>query len=158
MHLKPVKLFCLNFFMAISIVSCLYFHRTLLCISLFALGVTVLFVMYTSFSFYLCQSGVTCTTSYPTVYPTPHRLYEKLLKVAEKGHQKASEKVAYAMLFGDYMNQNITKAKEMFEKLAIEGSPKAQMVQSSHKASIFYLRKDDETFLVSDNTTVFTFL
>ncbi|XP_054474125.1 protein sel-1 homolog 1 [Anoplopoma fimbria] len=53
-------------------------------------------------------------------------LYEKLLKVAEKGHQKAMEKVAYAMLFGDYMNQNVTKAKDMFEKLAIEGSPKAQ--------------------------------
>uniref|UniRef100_A0A3Q2QZN6 SEL1L adaptor subunit of SYVN1 ubiquitin ligase n=1 Tax=Fundulus heteroclitus TaxID=8078 RepID=A0A3Q2QZN6_FUNHE len=54
-------------------------------------------------------------------------LYEKLLKVAEKGHQKATEKVAYAMLFGDYMNQNVTKAREMFEKLAMEGSPKAQM-------------------------------
>ncbi|KAM4522598.1 protein sel-1 homolog 1 isoform 2-T2 [Odontesthes bonariensis] len=54
-------------------------------------------------------------------------IYEKLLKVAEKGHQKAIEKVAYAMLFGDYMNQNVTKAKEMFEKLATEGSPKAQM-------------------------------
>uniref|UniRef100_A0A8D0CMH2 SEL1L adaptor subunit of SYVN1 ubiquitin ligase n=1 Tax=Sander lucioperca TaxID=283035 RepID=A0A8D0CMH2_SANLU len=54
-------------------------------------------------------------------------LYEKLLKVSEKGHQKAMEKVAYAMLFGDYMNQNVTKAKEMFEKLAMEGSPKAQM-------------------------------
>lgn len=53
-------------------------------------------------------------------------LYEKLMKVAEKGHQKAMEKVAYAMLFGDYMNQNITKAREMFEKLAVEGSPKAQ--------------------------------
>lgn len=53
-------------------------------------------------------------------------LYEKLLKVAEKGHQKATEKVAYAMLFGDYMTQNVTKAKDMFEKLAIEGSPKAQ--------------------------------
>ncbi|XP_028253551.1 protein sel-1 homolog 1 [Parambassis ranga] len=53
-------------------------------------------------------------------------LYEKLLKVAEKGHQKAMEKVAYAMLFGDYINQNVTKAKEMFEKLALDGSPKAQ--------------------------------
>ncbi|XP_040017393.2 protein sel-1 homolog 1 [Gasterosteus aculeatus] len=53
-------------------------------------------------------------------------LYEKLLKVAEKGHQKAMEKVAYAMLFGDYMSQNVTKAKDMFDKLAIEGSPKAQ--------------------------------
>uniref|UniRef100_A0A6Q2WXI8 Fibronectin type-II domain-containing protein n=1 Tax=Esox lucius TaxID=8010 RepID=A0A6Q2WXI8_ESOLU len=54
------------------------------------------------------------------------RLYEKLLKVAEKGHQKAMEKVAYAMLFGDYLTQNIPKAKELFEKLALEGSPKAQ--------------------------------
>ncbi|XP_032398265.1 protein sel-1 homolog 1 [Etheostoma spectabile] len=54
-------------------------------------------------------------------------LYERLLKILEKGHQKAMEQVAYAMLFGDYMNQNVTKAKEMLEKLAMEGSPKAQM-------------------------------
>ncbi|XP_061757242.1 protein sel-1 homolog 1 [Nerophis ophidion] len=53
-------------------------------------------------------------------------LYEKLLKVTEKGHQKATEKVAYAMLFGDYMSQNISRAKEMFEKLAMDGSPKGQ--------------------------------
>uniref|UniRef100_A0A667ZFJ3 SEL1L adaptor subunit of SYVN1 ubiquitin ligase n=1 Tax=Myripristis murdjan TaxID=586833 RepID=A0A667ZFJ3_9TELE len=52
--------------------------------------------------------------------------YMLLLKVAAKGHHKAMEKVAYAMLFGDYMGQNIPKAKELFEKLAIEGSPKAQ--------------------------------
>ena len=63
----------------------------------------------------------------------PPRLYQKLLKVAERGHQKAQEKVATAMLFGDYMNQNVTKAKEMFETLATDGSPKAQMVQSSYK-------------------------
>lgn len=50
------------------------------------------------------------------------------MKVAEKGHQRAQEKVAYAMLFGDYMSQNVTKAREMFEKLAMDGSPKAQMV------------------------------
>lgn len=62
------------------------------------------------------------------------------------------------MLFGDYMNQNITKAKEMFEKLAIEGSPKAQTVQSSHETFTFYPWKDAEIILVSDNTTVFTFL
>ncbi len=72
------------------------------------------------------------------LYSSNHffRLYEKLLKVAEKGHQKAMEKVAYAMLFGDYMNQNVTKAKEMFEKLAIEGSPKAQTVKTSCKILI----------------------
>uniref|UniRef100_A0A8B9HFG8 SEL1L adaptor subunit of ERAD E3 ubiquitin ligase n=1 Tax=Astyanax mexicanus TaxID=7994 RepID=A0A8B9HFG8_ASTMX len=53
-------------------------------------------------------------------------LYEKLLKVAEMGHAKAMEKVAYAMLFGDYLPQNVPQAKEFFEKLALEGSPKAQ--------------------------------
>ncbi|KAL2082006.1 hypothetical protein ACEWY4_021824 [Coilia grayii] len=53
--------------------------------------------------------------------------YERLLKISGKGHTKASEKVAYAMLFGDYMAQNVTKAKDLFEKLALEGSPKAQM-------------------------------
>lgn len=63
------------------------------------------------------------------------RLYEKLLKVAEKGHQKALEKVGYGMLFGDYMNQNIVKAKEIFEKLAVEGSPKAQTVPVLWKMS-----------------------
>lgn len=69
----------------------------------------------------ICQSAFCCV-------PSPRRLYEKLLKVAEKGHQKALEKVGYGMLFGDYTNQNINKAKEIFEKLAVEGSPKAQTV------------------------------
>lgn len=56
------------------------------------------------------------------------------------------EKVAYAMLFGDYMNQNVTKAREMFEKLAIEGSPKAQTVSISSKMLICHLRKVLEAF------------
>uniref|UniRef100_A0A8C9W5V1 SEL1L adaptor subunit of SYVN1 ubiquitin ligase n=1 Tax=Scleropages formosus TaxID=113540 RepID=A0A8C9W5V1_SCLFO len=54
------------------------------------------------------------------------RVYEKLMKAAGMGHSKALEKVAYAMLFGDYMTQNIPQAKDLFEKLALEGSPKAQ--------------------------------
>uniref|UniRef100_A0A672JWI7 Protein sel-1 homolog 1-like n=1 Tax=Sinocyclocheilus grahami TaxID=75366 RepID=A0A672JWI7_SINGR len=53
-------------------------------------------------------------------------LYERLLKVAEMGHVKAMEKVAYAMLFGDFLPQSIPQAKAIFEKLALEGSPKAQ--------------------------------
>ncbi len=57
-----------------------------------------------------------------------YRLYDRLLKVAEMGHAKAMEKVAYAMLFGDYLPQSIPQAKEIFEKLALEGSPKAQTV------------------------------
>uniref|UniRef100_A0A8C2BVY1 SEL1L adaptor subunit of ERAD E3 ubiquitin ligase n=1 Tax=Cyprinus carpio TaxID=7962 RepID=A0A8C2BVY1_CYPCA len=55
-----------------------------------------------------------------------NELYDRLLKVAEMGHAKAMEKVAYAMLFGDYLPQSIPQAKEIFEKLALEGSPKAQ--------------------------------
>lgn len=86
-----------------------------------------------------------CVTS---VYHILLRLYEKLLKVADKGHQKAMEKVAYAMLFGDYMNQNVTRAKEMFEKLAIEGSPKAQMVYISHlKCKICHQRNQLKAIL-----------
>uniref|UniRef100_A0A8C2BW77 SEL1L adaptor subunit of ERAD E3 ubiquitin ligase n=1 Tax=Cyprinus carpio TaxID=7962 RepID=A0A8C2BW77_CYPCA len=57
-----------------------------------------------------------------------NELYDRLLKVAEMGHAKAMEKVAYAMLFGDYLPQSIPQAKEIFEKLALEGSPKAQTV------------------------------
>lgn len=53
-------------------------------------------------------------------------LYAKLLKIADRGHVKAMEKVAYAMLFGDFLPQNIPQAKEIFDKLALEGSPKAQ--------------------------------
>lgn len=75
-----------------------------------------------------CNYCFHCTSISLITAAPPHRLYEKLLKVAETGHQKALEKVGYGMLFGDYMNQNINKAKEIFEKLAVEGSPRAQTV------------------------------
>uniref|UniRef100_A0A667H5W6 SEL1L adaptor subunit of ERAD E3 ubiquitin ligase n=1 Tax=Lynx canadensis TaxID=61383 RepID=A0A667H5W6_LYNCA len=42
--------------------------------------------------------------------------------------QKA--RVSYALLFGDYLTQNIQAAKEMFEKLTEEGSPKGQTVSA----------------------------
>lgn len=58
------------------------------------------------------------------------RLYEKLVKLAAMGHTKAMEKVGYAMLFGDYLPQNIHQAREIFEKLALEGSPKSQTVSN----------------------------
>lgn len=44
------------------------------------------------------------------------------------GHTKAMEKVGYAMLFGDYLPQNVPQAREIFEKMALEGSPKSQTV------------------------------
>ncbi|OXB61177.1 hypothetical protein ASZ78_013230, partial [Callipepla squamata] len=53
--------------------------------------------------------------------------YQYLLKAAEMNHTKAMEKVSYALLFGDYLKQNIQSSKELFEKLTEEGSPKGQM-------------------------------
>lgn len=96
--------------MQFNLLSCCNYLWTLLETSLF------------TFHCFHCAS-ISLITAAP-----PHRLYEKLLKVAETGHQKSLEKVGYGMLFGDYMNQNINKAKEIFEKLAVEGSPKAQTV------------------------------
>lgn len=96
--------------MQFNLLSCCNYLQTLLETSLF------------TFHCFHCTS-VSLITAAP-----PHRLYGKLLKVAETGHQKSLEKVGYGMLFGDYMNQNINKAKEIFEKLAVEGSPRAQTV------------------------------
>ncbi|KAI5767799.1 SEL1L [Gulo gulo luscus] len=52
--------------------------------------------------------------------------YRYLQKAAGMNHTKALERVSYALLFGDYLTQNIQAAKEMFEKLTEEGSPKGQ--------------------------------
>lgn len=59
------------------------------------------------------------------------RAYQYLLRAADMNHTKAMEKVSYALLFGDYLKQNIQAAKELFEKLTEEGSPKGQTVQTS---------------------------
>ncbi|NWT40842.1 SE1L1 protein, partial [Chroicocephalus maculipennis] len=53
--------------------------------------------------------------------------YQYLLKAADMNHTKAMEKVSYALLFGDYLKQNIQSSKELFEKLTEEGSPKGQV-------------------------------
>uniref|UniRef100_A0A452GYM1 Protein sel-1 homolog 1 n=1 Tax=Gopherus agassizii TaxID=38772 RepID=A0A452GYM1_9SAUR len=57
--------------------------------------------------------------------------YQYLLKAADMNHTKAMEKVSYALLFGDYLKQNIQSAKELFEKLTEEGSPKGQTHRGS---------------------------
>ena len=38
------------------------------------------------------------------------------------------EMVAQARLFGDYMPQNISRAREIYEQLVLMGSPRGQMV------------------------------
>ena len=52
-------------------------------------------------------------------------------------HTKALERVSYALLFGDYLTQNIQAAKEMFEKLTEEGSPKGQTVSGLALQNLF---------------------
>ena len=58
------------------------------------------------------------------------RAYRYLQKAASMNHTKALERVSYALLFGDYLPQNIQAAREMFEKLTEEGSPKGQTVST----------------------------
>lgn len=56
------------------------------------------------------------------------RAYQYFLRAADMNHTKAMERVSYTLLFGDYLKQNIQSAKELFEKLTEEGSPKGQTV------------------------------
>ncbi|KAM4664263.1 protein sel-1 homolog 1 [Discoglossus pictus] len=53
--------------------------------------------------------------------------YQYFVKASDMNHVKAMEKVAYALLFGDPLKQNIHSAKELLEKLTEQGSPRGQM-------------------------------
>ncbi|VDP02014.1 unnamed protein product [Soboliphyme baturini] len=50
--------------------------------------------------------------------------YRILLEAVTLNHTKAMELVAFAYLFGDYLPWNLRKAEEMFDRLAIQGSPR----------------------------------
>ncbi|XP_060687152.1 protein sel-1 homolog 1-like [Hemiscyllium ocellatum] len=52
--------------------------------------------------------------------------YKLLVKAADFGSRKAMERIAFALLFGDQLPQNVTAAKDLFEALAENGSHKAQ--------------------------------
>lgn len=62
-----------------------------------------------------------------TTKPDKQRAYLLLEQAAKLKHMKSQEMVAFALLLGDSMLQNITAAKELFEELAKKGSPKGQM-------------------------------
>ncbi|NP_001090027.1 sSEL1L adaptor subunit of ERAD E3 ubiquitin ligase L homeolog precursor [Xenopus laevis] len=53
--------------------------------------------------------------------------FQYFMKASDMDHIKAMEMVAYALLFGDPIKQNITSAKEFLEKLSEQGSPRGQM-------------------------------
>jgi TPR repeat protein len=49
-------------------------------------------------------------------------------EAAKLGHPGAKEHVAFAHLFGDHLPHNVHRAKDLLQELAVQGSPKAQMV------------------------------
>ncbi|KAM3919954.1 protein sel-1 homolog 1 [Leptodactylus fuscus] len=52
--------------------------------------------------------------------------YQYFMKASDLNHIKAMEKVAYALLFGDPLKQDIPSAKALLEKLTEQGSPRGQ--------------------------------
>ncbi|XP_077123677.1 protein sel-1 homolog 1 isoform X3 [Ranitomeya variabilis] len=52
--------------------------------------------------------------------------FQYFLRASEVNHSKAMEKVAYALLFGDPLKQDIPSAKSLLEKLTEQGSPRGQ--------------------------------
>uniref|UniRef100_A0A8C0LPX1 SEL1L2 adaptor subunit of SYVN1 ubiquitin ligase n=1 Tax=Canis lupus dingo TaxID=286419 RepID=A0A8C0LPX1_CANLU len=64
--------------------------------------------------------------------------YVFFAKAADMGNLKAMEKMADALLFGNFGMQNITAAIQLYESLAKEGSYTAQNVSFKRKALIYY--------------------
>lgn len=52
--------------------------------------------------------------------------YQHFVRASDMNHIKAMEKVAYALLFGDPLKQDIPSAKTLLEKLTEQGSPRGQ--------------------------------
>ncbi|KAM8921301.1 protein sel-1 homolog 1 [Pelodytes ibericus] len=52
--------------------------------------------------------------------------FQYFMKASDMSHIKAMEKVAYALLFGDPIKQDVLLAKELLEKLTEQGSPRGQ--------------------------------
>ena len=52
---------------------------------------------------------------------------------ADLNHTKALEHIAFAHLFGDYMPQDIQKAKQIFTDMSNRGSPRGQLVSIQRK-------------------------
>ncbi len=56
------------------------------------------------------------------------RGYELLERAAELNHTESMSLVAEARLFGDHLPQNMSRARELLEQLAVLGHPRGQMV------------------------------
>ena len=55
------------------------------------------------------------------------RAYEYFDEAALLNHKKAMELVAEALLFGDHMEQNVTRSRELYQALADKGNARGQM-------------------------------
>lgn len=68
-----------------------------------------------------------------------YRAYDLFKQSAELNHIEAGKIVGQAYFFGDVFAQNLTAAKDWFERLSQgKGSPFAQMVKHSMKSLTFY--------------------
>lgn len=78
--------------------------------------------------------------SFLIIKPLPsyflNRAYVFFAKAANMGNLKAMEKMADALLFGNFGMQNITAAIQLYESLAKEGSYKAQNVSFEQKVNL----------------------
>lgn len=61
---------------------------------------------------------------------------ELLTKASELGNRKATAMIAWEMLFGVEVPQNITRAREIFEELAPEGVAEAHMVSNTNQRNL----------------------
>jgi len=56
------------------------------------------------------------------------RGYQLLREAADMGHADAEVEIGFAHLMGAYLPLQISKAREIFEKHAASGNPRAQAV------------------------------
>jgi len=62
------------------------------------------------------------------IYLWMNRAYEYLARAADLGHVPSQERVAFVLLYGNHLRQDVAAAKAVFEKLAMVGSPRGQLV------------------------------
>ncbi|PIO30466.1 hypothetical protein AB205_0046370 [Aquarana catesbeiana] len=78
--------------------------------------------------------------------------FQYFIKASDMNHVKAMEKVAYALLFGDPIKQDIPAAKDLLVKLTEQGSPRGQTVWTIARLSdipLFHTSSLEDCYIVS---------
>lgn len=60
-------------------------------------------------------------------YANSRKAYQLLTAAAQLNNVQATERVAFAHFIGDYLPQNFSRARELFEALAEKGNPRGQL-------------------------------